>query len=179
MDQTTGETANMILILPLHFDANEGLATVIMVILLFLLCVLPKRIPLPVTLLIMIFNSYLGRAMDNILAIDYPFNLYDTMDTPTYDLYDFLLYTIVFPLYGYFYVYFYHKYPLRGVYQVIHIVIWSAASVLFEALGHLLSIFQYNNWHLSYSLPIYLLTFGLNSLLFHLGMRLNANWKLN
>ncbi|MFD0694778.1 hypothetical protein ACFQZT_11795 [Paenibacillus sp. GCM10027628] len=168
----------MILFLPVHFDANEGLVTVASMVLLLLFFVLPKRTPMPVALLIMVFNSYLGRATDNILAAPFPFDLYDSMDTPLYDLFDFIVYSIPYSLYGYFYVYFYDKFRLPGAYQVIHILIWAAASVLFEAVALRLSVFQYKGWHLGYSFPIYLLTFSLNSLLFHVAMKHNALWKL-
>lgn len=166
----------MILIPPIHFDANEGFATIIMIALILLYCMLPKRIPLPIALLMMIFDSYLGRVVDNILSSTYPYNVYDIMDTPNYDLFDFLLYTIPFPLVGYFYVYFYDKYLFRAPFQFIHILVWSIASVGLEALAVTFSVFQYNGWQLSYSFPVYLLTFGLNTLLYSLAKKNYKNW---
>ncbi|MDQ0898379.1 hypothetical protein [Paenibacillus sp. V4I7] len=167
----------MILIPPIYFDANEGFATITMMALILLYCMLPKRIPLPIALLMMIFNSYLGRAVDNILSTDYPYNVYEIMDTPHYDLFDFLLYSIPFPLVGYFYVYFYDKYPLRAPNQFIHILVWAIASVGFEALAVTFSIFQYNGWELSYSFPVYLLTFALNTILYSLAKKHYKNWQ--
>ncbi|MBD0380535.1 hypothetical protein [Paenibacillus sedimenti] len=178
LDKKKGAAAAMILFLPIHFDANEGFITIVSIVLLLLFIALPKRIPMPVALLIMIFNSYLGRATDNILASPAPYDLYDTMDTHSYDLFDLLLYSLPYPLQGYLYVYFYDKFRLRGAYQAIHIIIWSVASIIFEAIGVWLSVFKYHGWHLSYSFPVYLLTFCLNSLLFHLAMKHNSLWKL-
>lgn len=167
----------MILIPPINFDANEGFATIIMTAMILLYCMLPKRIPIPIALLMMIFDSYLGRAIDNILSSTYPYNVYDIMDTPKYDLFDFLLYTIPFPLVGYFYVYFYDKYLFRAPFQFMHILVWSIASVGFEALAVTFSVFQYNGWQLSYSFPVYLLTFGLNTLLYSLAKKHYKNWQ--
>lgn len=62
-------------------------------------------------------------------------------------------------------------------FQFIHILVWSIASVGFEALAVTFSVFQYYGWQLTYSFPVYLLTFGLNTLLYTLAKKHYKNWQ--
>lgn len=152
----------MIYTLPKQFDANEWYCLGAILILLILCFLLPRYLSSVMVFLVMLFHSWMARTVDNILATDYPFNFYDTMDTTSYDLFDFIIWTINYPLFGYLFINFYDKWKEKGFRTVSYILVWSVASLLLEWGSVLVGVFQYNNWSLRLSFISYLLIFTLS-----------------
>ncbi|WP_052488045.1 hypothetical protein [Gordoniibacillus kamchatkensis] len=165
---------NNFLPLPIKFDMNEWLVTGVSIVLIALFILLPKRFPSRVTIFILMFNSYLGRYVDTLLFF-YPLDLYDVMDTAGKDLFDVILYTFVYPFYGYLICYVYDRWKLKGWSQAIHIILWAAVSVLFEGIAVKAHIFVYKGWQLIYSLPAYMMVYSLNILFLYILLR--YHWK--
>jgi hypothetical protein len=169
--------------LPVVLDANEWLVFIVTIILLFIFIRLPKRFPTVLTFVLLVFNSFLGTTVDYILAVNYPFNFYDTFDTPQLDVMDCVLYSVVYPLYGYLFMYFYDKWPLSGIRRVLYMVTWVIASVAFEWAAMHMHVFTYRNWKLYESTICYLLIFPINVLFLKISLygmnQIQSTAKLN
>jgi hypothetical protein len=145
--------------MPIHFDENEWFISIVLIVMIIFFIIIPKKLPSTLTILMMLFYAFLGRIADFILAFDYPFNLYDTMDTSSYDLFDFITYSIIYPLYGYFFANFYYRWNLKGFYRMIYIIVWISMSLLFEYAAICFQVFHFNNWNLFYSFIVYVIVF--------------------
>lgn len=98
-----------VLPLPKNFDENEIFVLLIMGGLILIFIYLPKRFPLHLLILLLLINSCIGRTVDTSIAIE-PFDIYDSFDDNTHELFDEITYTIVYSLYGYLFYYFYDKF---------------------------------------------------------------------
>jgi hypothetical protein len=158
----------MILKLPIHYNANEWFVDVVIVFLIIIFVCLPKKLPTHQIVLIMLFNTALGKMVDKLLGINYPFNLYDTMDTPEYDLYDFLIYTFIYGIYGYIFAHFFAKLQLKkkSIALLFYLLLWVGMSTFFEWLSVVFEVFKYNRWNLAFSALAYFLIFFLQTFFF-------------
>ncbi|UFJ39905.1 hypothetical protein LOK74_17895 [Brevibacillus humidisoli] len=89
---------------PEKFDASEWMVICGVLILGSLFLVLPKRFPTTATIVMLILSAFTARLADSIFL---PYDLCDAMDTATHSLFDLILYTVGYPLYGYFAFYLY------------------------------------------------------------------------
>jgi hypothetical protein len=158
----------MILKLPIHYDANEWFVNVVIVLMIFIFAYLPKKLPTHQIVLIILFNTALGKMVDKLFGIAYPLDLYDTMDTPEYDLYDFLIYMIIYGLYGYFFVYFFVKMKLKQktIALLFYLLLWVGMSTFFEWLSVMFGVFTYKRWNFAFSALAYFLIFFLQTFYF-------------
>lgn len=162
----------MIYTLPVRFDANEWFALASIVILVASCFYFQRHLPPVVIFIILLFNSWLGRVVDNILGTNYPYNFYDAMDTPNYDLFDAILWTINYPLYGYLYVNVYQPWRSRGHHAFSYILVWALLSVLLEWVSVMFGLFTYKNWNLVLSFISYLIIFALNLMVYQIVCKL-------
>ncbi len=80
--------------LPNSFDINEWFVLICMFIAFSVLHLLPKRFPLSISILIMLYSSTTARFADHILAMP-RIDLYDIMNSPYYDLFDIFTYVLI------------------------------------------------------------------------------------
>lgn len=149
--------------LPEKFDANEW-AIIAVFIGSFLLLLLPKRFPVSMSFLLMIFSSFTARTLDHILAAPM-LDLYDVMDTEKYELFGVLTYFLYAP-FAYLFVYFHDALKIKHLRTVGYIFIWSLMALGVEWIATKMNVFTYKQWHLGYSFPVYLLIQYLTILFF-------------
>lgn len=150
--------------LPKVFDQNEWFVLLWLIIGYTVIFFLPKRTPLSILLLIMLFSSTVARVSDHLLAAP-RLDLYNIMDTGVYDFFDFLTYFLYAP-FGFLFVFIYERMRLRGIETFFYIVIWSLFGTFFEGICVHFNVFTYNNWQLEYSFHVYLVTQSLTLGLF-------------
>lgn len=114
----------------------------------------------------MLIGIVLGLMFDHTIAVP-PFDLYDVGDQAQYQLFDIISYAMYCP-YGYFFVYFYYKYRIRGYYTILYIGLWTVLGIAVEWAGLKTGLFHYKNgYQISFSIPIYLFLQSLHLLLYH------------
>lgn len=145
------------------FDGNEWFIIISLVLVFTIVLLLPKRFPALVVVFTMLFNVFLGQTVDYILAVP-PYDLYDINDSKKYELFDCLLYFVLYPPTAYLVIYLYAKWKLNGVYLIAYILICAGITTGLEWLADLFHVFKYNQWKIIYSFPVYIAVFGLNIL---------------
>jgi len=141
--------------LPDQFDKNEWLITIVFAVFLFGFFRLPKRLPAAITVMVFLYTSFLSRTVDNLLASGFPVDLYDAADNRYYEWMDVGLWTLVYPLYGYYLVYFYQSWRGTIYRRMGYLLAASLLSVFCEAIALYLKIFHYKEWNIVLSLLIY------------------------
>ncbi|WP_423408208.1 hypothetical protein AABM38_21555 [Heyndrickxia sp. MSNUG] len=117
-----------------------------------------------------IFGIYIGLFYDHTISIK-PWDFYDVNDSSSYQFIDFLSYIMYGP-YGYFFLYFYKKWNVRGLRTIPYILVWSSFSVLMEWIGVKVGLFHYDKGYRMYwSFPIYLFSQTLMVIFYHLIVR--------
>jgi hypothetical protein len=117
-----------------------------------------------------IFGIYIGLFYDHTISTK-PWDFYDVNDNSSYQFIDFLSYIMYGP-YGYFFLYFYVKWNIRGLNTIPYILIWSLFSLLMEWIGLKVGLFHFDKGYKMYwSFPIYLLSQSMMILYYHLVVR--------
>lgn len=155
--------------LPQKFDQNEWFLIISILISYSIILFLPRRFPLGITILLMFFGSVVARLSDHFLASP-KLDLYNLMDTPNYDLFDLVTYLLYAP-FSYLFIYFYDKWKVKGLWNLLYILLCTAAGTLYEWVCKVFHLFTYKGWHLSYSFTIYLIVQCLALLFYHLVKR--------
>lgn len=149
----------MFLYPPKEFDINEWFVIIGVITNILVIAKLPARLPKPVTPLILLLSIAFPKIVDHSIGVD-PYNLYDLMDLPKYEIFDLALYG-VYPLFGYLFIYFYEYFKLSQLKLIVYMLAWSFFAVIFEYLLLKMNIFTYIGWKLIYSLPLYIITLSL------------------
>jgi len=144
--------------LPKTFGLNEIVLISSIIIGFLVILKLPKRFPLVITILLLIQPMFTARLFDHIIATAQimEHNLYDTMDSGKFELFDLFTYPFYSPI-GYMFVYIYDIFPIKGQWIAIYIVSWSLVSTLIEILLSKANIFVYLEWQPYYSFIVYLI----------------------
>lgn len=142
------------LILPIHFDANEWFVLIVLTPLILAFFFFRKVLPTAVTIAVLLYFSSIGKWVDYVLGIKY--RLYLALDTYQQDLFDWLCLGVAYPLMGYFYIYFMIRWKLQGTIAAIYIVAWAIFVYASEWTSSFFKVFVYNGWRLSYSFIVYL-----------------------
>lgn len=157
----------MILYPPESFDFNEWVVIAQCAVLLGVFIRLPRRLPRSATLVIWVFCMYLVRQIDFTIAVK-PLNYYDWMDRTQYEIFDALMYLLVYPIFGYLYVHLLDKHQFRGLRFVLYVLGWTLFSTVYEWINVVSQVLNYKGWKLLYSPPFYLATFLLLTFLYRL-----------
>ncbi|WP_261300548.1 hypothetical protein [Paenibacillus andongensis] len=137
------------------FDFNDYFLLSNIAIVYGIVYFMPKRFSNSTSLPLFIYGSTLACMLDNSIGGGI-FDLYDIMDGPEYSVMDFVVYFLYAP-FGYFFIYFYELFHLKGMKTVVYIVLFSLLSVAFEWLYLLAGVFHYKDSYLIYySYCIYL-----------------------
>ncbi|MBM7654408.1 hypothetical protein [Neobacillus cucumis] len=152
------------LLLPEKFDENEWFIVISLILTYWLMLKLPKRFPLTITLLILFFGMSYVQVTDHIIGGS-SFNMYDINDTGKFEWFD-LIGWFIYPPFGYFFIYYFDKWSIRGLKIFWYILGWSVIAMLVEWISLKFHMFTYYSWKLSYSYPIYLITLSIYLLSF-------------
>lgn len=117
-----------------------------------------------------IFGIYTGLFYDHTISIK-PWDYYDVNDTSSYQFIDFLSYIMYGP-FGYFFLYFYAKWKLKGFKIIVYILVWSGFSLLMEWIGLKVGLFHFDKGYKMYfSFPIYMLSQTMLLLFYQLAVK--------
>jgi hypothetical protein len=117
--------------------------------------VIPKLFSKQFRVLIFLFSLTVASIMDNSFGVT-PFDYYDIMDGPKYTVMDLVVY-LLYPPYGYLFLYFYKKLCLSDIYIVFYISTATIISICYEWLLHNVGVFHYKNgYQFVYSICFYL-----------------------
>ncbi len=130
---------------------------------------LRRKLPLSVTALVLLISVAIPVAFDHFIGIK-PINLYDINVNPGMTFDDFLTW-MMYPPFGYLFVYFYDRWRVSGVGISLYILGWALMGVALEALGVYCRVFIYRQWKLYDSLPVYVIIQLLMIILFHILMQ--------
>jgi hypothetical protein len=164
-----------ILLLPEKFDFNEWFIIFSIIAALIWILLLPRRFPHTITTMMVLFSLALEKAADLILEYP-PYTFYYLNDKIEYELFDFFV-CFLYPAAAYIFIYFYDKWRVRGMYRFVYIMGWSIGAIAFEWITVLAGIFQYQEWKLIYSYPVYIISICLYILFYHFVRSLFANTK--
>jgi hypothetical protein len=139
-----------------QFDTNDIFIISSIVILYLLIFLLPKLFLKKSTSFLLIFYSItVASIFDNSIGA-HIFDYYDIMDGKKYTIMDLVVYLVYGP-FGYFFIYIYERYKIRGHWVLIYLLAWTFVSLLFEFLNVRLGVFTYKNGYKWYfSIPIYM-----------------------
>ncbi|MGB8957271.1 MAG: hypothetical protein WCC10_18005 [Tumebacillaceae bacterium] len=141
---------------PRHFDLNEWTVIGVTLPMTFLALCLRKRLPLSLSVIIVLFSITTARLCDHILAYPHLTDLYDIMDLNKLDWFDLMTY-IMFAPGGYIFVYLYDRWKLRGLQVPLYILVWSLLATGIEWGLVRASVFVYKEWSIVYSFAVYML----------------------
>jgi hypothetical protein len=164
----------VILYPPERFDINDWFILISLVVSLTIVFMLPKRFsPVSITVFA-VCSVFISQTVDSLVAVK-PFDLYDVNDSPKYEVMDVVIYYFNYPIYAYLFFYLYDKWKLKGIYRILYLIGFSLLSVFFEWLADHFHVFTYKGWKLWYSPFVYLGTYILYILNFHLAEILLKN----
>ncbi|WP_083584370.1 hypothetical protein [Bacillus weihaiensis] len=134
---------------------NEVYILITVAISMYLYKVLPRKFPFPIFVLNFVFSISIGLSADHLIATK-PFELYDVNDTSNVELVDIAYYSM-YGFSGYFFLYAYEHFRIRGLFIILYILLWSVFSVFYEWIAMLVGIFDYSKgYEIKYSFPVYL-----------------------
>jgi hypothetical protein len=146
------------------FDENEWFIIISLVLVLTICLLLPKKFAPMVVVFVILFNVFLGQTVDYILAVP-PYDLYDINDHKKYELFDGIIYFLLYPPTAYLVLYLYVKCRIKGVFVIAYIVGWALFTTGLEWMAYLFGVFKYRGWKLIYSTPVYIAVYTLNILI--------------
>lgn len=136
------------------FDANEWFVLANILVSLFLIWKLPKKLSGLETAVHITIGIFIGMFFDHTISVG-AWDYYDVNDTSKYQFIDFLSYIMYGP-YSYFFIYLYVKLNLKGYMNILYITLWSILAVVIEWFSVKLGIFHYEKGYLmAWSFPIY------------------------
>lgn len=137
------------------FDLNDYFVLSCIVVAYGFMYILPKRFPSSITYLLLLFSSTCACMLDNSIGGNI-FDLYDIMDGPAFTIMDFVVYLLYAP-FGYFFIYFYDLFRLKGILTVGYIALISLLSTGFEWVCLKVGVFHYkDSYEIYYSFCIYI-----------------------
>src|SRR5690606_35876860 len=131
--------------LPQKFDQNEWFIIISLAVGVVTVILLPRRFPLSVSILLMVFASTVARTLDHLLAGP-TVDVYNITDTGKYDLFDLITYTLYAP-FAYIFVYIFDRFNIKGYWILLYLVIASLIATLYEWLCVLFDVFNYKGWN--------------------------------
>ncbi len=155
----------MLLYPPLKFDENEIFIIILLVFTYILLFAIPRHLNRLEILLIWTLNVYLVFTADMSLAVP-PADLYDTMDIPEHEIFDFIIFFFgYFPI-AYFAMNYFKARTFSFKQIILFIVVCALLTTMLEWVAVKLNVFTFKGWKSYLSFLIYLVVYSLNVLLF-------------
>ncbi|RSK28833.1 hypothetical protein EJF36_19210 [Bacillus sp. HMF5848] len=151
-------------LLPIAFDKNEIFTIVIVFITVIILKLLPRAMKTSIFIFMYVFNVALTVFGDYLLAGN-PYNLYDTLDKNSGELFDFILHLIVYPSSILILISVYICYSKKPL-SFIFILCSAAVLILLELISLSFDLFTYINWNIKYSFGVYIIIMAINTVVF-------------
>lgn len=146
------------------FNQNEYFVLVLLLFY-FVIFLLPKRFPLLLSIIFILYGLFLGVILDQLIAIP-PYDFYDVSDSGYLELFDLLLY-ISYGSFSYFIVYIFDMLKFKKQYVLLYIPLLSLIGLAAEWLGLKFGEFHYKNgYRLLFSYPIYLIAYSVLFILY-------------
>jgi hypothetical protein len=136
------------------FDWNEWYFIISSLAALSVFIMIRSYFPLPIIILIWVYNIALVASIDYLL-ISTPFKVYYFGDNPTYELSGALFHLFMYPGASLLFLYIYDKWRLYGRKTVWLIACWTVLALFVEWLSVINHALVYTNWKLYYSIPTY------------------------
>ncbi|MDR6123597.1 putative neutral ceramidase superfamily lipid hydrolase [Bacillus sp. SLBN-46] len=156
--------------LPIRFDENEIFIIIIGILYSFIFVrLLPKRFTYSTSIILFLFNISIGITVDHILASP-PHDFYDVMDSKKFELFDLILYLVIYGPATYTFIYIYDKwfYHKSNIKKFLYLFFISLINTVFEYIAVILNIYEYHGWKVYYSIPVYILVYYTNTYLLRL-----------
>ncbi|MBL0387836.1 hypothetical protein JJB07_14440 [Tumebacillus sp. ITR2] len=148
------------------WDGNEWFLVCGVVLVYLALWLIPKRLPSSTTLLLCTWAFTVSKFYDFTFGGGL-FDYYDVNDSPRYCIMDLASYFFYAP-FGYFFIYLYELWKIRGRWTVLYIVGWSFVGVGIEWIMDCFHVIVYKNGYLlPFSFCIYLASQSLTLLFYH------------
>lgn len=149
------------------FDRNDYFVIAIVIVSWLIFFIMPKVFSKQVTVLIFLYTVTAAGVFDNSIGA-VPFDFYDIMDGPAYSGMDVIVY-LLYPPFGYFFLYLYHKFKVGGFYILLFISLWTAAAITIEWVYNKMGVFHYKNGNnIFYSICTYLVVQSLLVVYYHM-----------
>ncbi len=150
--------------LPEQFNENEWFIILTIVCGFILILFLPKRYPLVISILMILFTVTIAIIMDHLIATP-PLDLYDLNDLKKYEVTDIITYLMYSP-YALLCVYLFDKFDPKGIYITAYVILWSLFALGFECLAVFFNVFKFSGWTFLNSFAFYLLATSIYILFF-------------
>ncbi|WP_246942832.1 hypothetical protein [Bacillus pinisoli] len=138
------------------FGGNDIFVFVIIALGFMVIWLLPKQFESRFfSFLIISYGIVWASLFDNTIGAA-PFDFYDILDGPKYTIMDVIAYLMYGP-YGYFFIYIFDRFHIKGRYVAFYIILWTCFGVAFELVNVMVGVFTYKDgftW--VFSIPIYL-----------------------
>jgi hypothetical protein len=157
-----------------HFNANEYLVLLGLLVGLLFVVFLPKRFSSKDVVIYFMTGVFSGFFFDHMLSIQ-PIKFYDVNDTSMFQLMDFVTYWIYGP-FSYIYFYVLDYLHVKKSFIPSYILACSLIAVLFEGIGVHEGVYHYTHgYKIYYSFGIYLLVLSAWTWLFYQVQSTSAN----
>ena len=161
--------------LPKVFYANEWFVIVTFILSSCAVLLVRREFPTSILILIYMYSIIMARTADNLLAGS-ELDLYDIMDTDKYELFDVFTYILYGP-FGVFFIYFYRRWHVKGLFTLLYILTWSLIAIGYEQISVYFNIFTFKEWNQFYSFLVYLFVQSLLLLFYHLLITKHPNYQ--
>lgn len=149
---------------PQQVDMNEWFVLASIVLLIVCFWIVPKAMPRGMILSTLLLFAVFAFTADILIGVDFPINFYTITDTGNLEALDVLIYSINYPLYGYFFSHFVVK--LRRTASLLWFIpFWSLLTGAIEWVSVMFNVFTYQKgWTVWYSMLLYLFVFSLGAM---------------
>jgi hypothetical protein len=138
-----------------HFDKNEIYIIMMLIIAYTALFSLPKKLPLNITLLFLVWGFASSSLFDFTIGgglLDF----YKVNDSGGYELTDVLTY-FLFATFGYYFVYFYEMFNINKKTFIFYVIAWVIVGLFMEKVSTWMGVTQYQNgYKLPFSVSVFL-----------------------
>ncbi|MDR6124687.1 hypothetical protein QFZ87_004284 [Bacillus sp. SLBN-46] len=136
------------------FNQNEWFVIIMNIVGFGAIFFMKKRFSFNISLFLVLFGIFVGFFFDHTISIE-PFNFYDVNDNSSFQLIDFMSYTMFGPS-SYFFIYFWDRFKIPFKYCFFYILCWSFFGVTLEWFAHELGVYHYRKGYMIfYSFPFY------------------------
>lgn len=151
--------------LPETFNSNEWFIIAVCIILIILSFPLKRSFLFSQIIVIFTVNFFLAASLDHILSGP-PYDLYDIMDMPEFEIFDLVMYLLVYPLSGYLFICFFSIFIEKGFPVIVFLFMSTLTTVGLEWISVQFHVYKHLNWTYFYSFISYLGIFCINIALY-------------
>ncbi|MFD1359323.1 hypothetical protein ACFQ4X_15480 [Fictibacillus halophilus] len=163
---------------PEVFNSNEWFIILVCIFLIIVATVLKRKISYSQIAVIFTLNFFLAASLDHILAGP-PYDLYDIMDIPDFEVFDFAIYIFIYPLSGYLFVYVFEISDKKGFPAFFYLLVSSLITLGLEWISNQFHVFKHNEWTYFHSFAAYFFVYSVNLGVYFWMKRINTTCGQN